>query len=325
MQPNVDIAWQSLVRDGHMRGPLDAPQVSGRLRVQDAKFSGAEIGMLSADVSGDKGSLDVDGTATSVRIPGEHPNLFASAPVVVKAHADLTKPSRPVAFQLSHPLATIRGYADTGSTQHVSADVTIPSLTPFAALEGEDVRGDAKLKFTLAQTSGTLAVTVDSKLRMEGTSLVTRLLGGTSTIGFAAKIHGTDVTDSHLAIEGAGLRTEAKGEFLGRRLNYAATVRFPDLSRFAKTLSGTLALSVNINGPFETASISASGDADMASNCFKRQHIAIGLQATGLPRPESARFQANGDLDGSKIAVSGTHPTAGKGPAAKLNADWKSL
>ena len=326
MQPNADIAWQSLVLDGHMRGPLDAPQVSGRLRVQDAKFSGAEIGMLSADVSGDKGSLDVDGTATSVRIPGEHPNLFASAPVVVKAHADLTKPSRPVAFQLSHPLATISGNADTGSsTQHVSADVTIPQLAPFAALEGEDVRGDAKVKFTLAQTSGTMAITVDSKLRMEGTSLVTRLLGGTSTIGFAAKIHGTDVTDSHLAIEGAGLRTEAKGEFLGRRLNYAATVRFPDLSRFAKTLSGTLVLSVNVNGPFETASISASGDADMASKGFKRQHIAIGLQATGLPRPESARFQANGDLDGSKIALNGTLTADGKGHTAKLNADWKSL
>src|SRR5262249_22607874 len=159
----------------HMRGPLDAPQVSGRLRVQDAKFAGSEIGMLSADVSGDKGSLDVDGTATAVRIPGEHPDLFASAPVRVKAHADLTKPSRPVAFQLSHPLATITGNADTGSTQHVSADVAIPSLTPFAALEGEQVRGDAKLKLTLAQTSGTMAVTVDSKLHMEGASLVTRL------------------------------------------------------------------------------------------------------------------------------------------------------
>jgi len=325
MQPNADIAWQSLVLDGRMRGPLDAPQVSGRLRVQDAKFSGAEIGMLAADVSGDKGSVDVDGTATSLRLPGEHPALFASAPVTVKAHADLTKPSRPVAFQLTHPLATISGNADTAGAQRVSADVTIPQLAPFAALAGENVRGDARLKFTLAQSAGAIAVTGDGKLRMDGASLVTRLLGGNSTIGFAAKIHGTDVTDSRLAIESAGLRTEAKGEFVGRRLNYAAQLRFPDLSRFAKTLNGSLALSVNVNGPFETASISASGDADMASRGFARQHIAIGFQATGLPRPASARFQANGNLDGSKIALTGNLTADGKGQTAKLNADWKSL
>ena len=326
MQPNADIAWQSLVLDGHLRGPLDAPQISGRLRVQAAKFSGAEIGMLAADVSGDKGSVDVDGTATSLRLPGEHPDLFAGAPVTVKAHADLTKPSRPVAFQLSHPLATIVGNADTAGAQRVSADVTIPQLAPFAALASENVRGDARLKFTLAQAAGAMAVTGDGKLRMEGASLVTRLLGGTSTIGFAAKIHGTDVTDSRLAIESAGLRTEAKGEFVGRRLNYAAQVSFLDLSRFAKTLSGSLALSVNVNGPFETAIISASGDADMASRGFARQHIAIGLQATGLPRPASARFHANGDLDGSKIALNGTLTAEGKkGSSAKFNADWKSL
>ena len=325
MKPNADMAWQSLALDGHMRGSLDAPQISGKLRVQDAKFSGAEIGMLSADVSGDKGALDVDGTATSVRIPGEHPDLFAGAPVKIKAHADLKTPSRPVAFSLSHPLATVSGNADTAGAQHVSADVTIPQLAPFAALAGEEVHGDAKLKLTLAETAGTMAVSVDSKLRMEGASLVTRLLGGNASLSFAANIRGSDVTDSHLAIESAGLRTEAKGEFVGRKLNYAAQVRFPDLSRFAKTLSGTLALSVNVDGPPETASISASGDADMASKGFARQHIVIGLHATGLPRPVSARFQANGNLDGSRIALTGNLATDARGRSAKLNADWKSL
>src|SRR5207237_8933488 len=99
----------------------------------------------------------------------------------------------------------------------------------------------------------------------------------------------------------------------------------PQPSRLAKTRNGWLALAVNVNGPFETASGSESGDADMASKGFKRQHIAIGLQATGLPRPKTARVQANGDLDGSKIALNGTLTADGKGHTAKLNADWKSL
>ena len=325
MRPNADTAWQSLALDGHMRGAFDTPHVTGKLRIQDAKFAGMEIGQLSADLSGDQGALDLEGAAAGVRIPGGHPDLFAQAPVLVKAHADLQKATWPVTFSLSHPLAAISGSADSRGTKRVSADVIIPSLTPFAALEGEDVRGDAKLTFTLAETKDATAIALFGRLHMGGTSLVTRLLGGNASLSFAANIQGTDITNSRIALESAGLRAEAKGEFRERRLNYTANIVLPDLSRFAKTLSGTLSVSANVKGQPETAIINATGGADMASRGFGRQHIAIALQATGLPRTSFARFRASGNLDGSGISLNGDLVSGSRGKSAKLSADWKSL
>jgi translocation and assembly module TamB len=325
MQPSVDVAWRSLSLDGHMRGAIDKPRVTGRLQVSDARISGSRVGELVADVSGDRGKLDLSGRATAVQIPGVKPDLIAQSPVGIKAHADLNRPSRPVTFSLSHKLMAITGSADTRGASRLSADVAIPSLAPLAALAGEDVPGSARVNLKLEQTKDSLAVAFQGRLRVEGKSMVARLLGTDATVSLQASLAGTDIRDSRVIVSGAGVQTEASGNFRNQVLNYTARVRFPQLSRLADTLRGDLALSGHIMGPLGSAAITAHGDASIASKGFTPERIGIDVRATGFPRPGTAQVRIAGRLDGSPVSIDGDLTKTGNEQGAKLKADWKSV
>jgi translocation and assembly module TamB len=315
-----DLSWQSLVMDMHWHGAIDAPRVQGAIRIEKPKVMGTEAATISASVKDSRGAVDIDATIAALRIPAAQPDLFAATPVAIRAHADLDAESRPVDFTISHTLMTVAGRANARGKFHVAATAAIPSVAPFAALVGEDVRGTASAKLELSGD----AVQLDSRLDLDGPSLISRLLGRDAALALKMRMNGSDVLDSSLRLEGAAVNLQSRGSFRSQRLDYAATVALSDLSRLSTRLNGSASLSAKVLGPLGTARVTANGDAMMASTGFAQQHIAFSLTADGFPNPATAQVRAGGNLDGAAIALRGDL-SGEKTRTAKVSAQWKSL
>ena len=85
-----------------------------------------------------------------LRIPGSKPDLFQSAPVDLRVDVTLDDPRRPVTFALSHPLVSVQGNAETGGELSGTLVINGPSLAPFAAIAGVDLKGHTTLNARFA-------------------------------------------------------------------------------------------------------------------------------------------------------------------------------
>ena len=315
-----DLSWRALALDAHVHGAFDAPLVQGKAQIGEPRFAGLQAARIDATVADNQGAVDLDGIVTALRLPGDHPDLFAGSPVAVTAHADLKTRDTPVDFTLSHALLRVAGRTNVEGPFILSATGTIPSVAPFAALADEDVRGAAFFTFQIAPG----AVRLDGKLNLDGPSPVARLIGRDGTLSLRTKMNGADITDSQIVLSGAAVNLGGQGSFRAGRLEYVVTARLMDLSRLADTLSGSASFSGGLSGPLGTAHVIVNGTAMMASRGFAQQRIAFDLSADGFPDPAAARIRAQGNLDGAGILVHGDI-TGGANRIAKLTARWKSL
>jgi translocation and assembly module TamB len=325
MRPVTELSWQSLTLDGHLHGAFDTPRVQGKLAISGLVASGVAVKALRASVRGEHGVMDLIGDAVDMRIPGDHPDLFAQAPVDLKAHADLRSASRPVAFALSHRLLSITGYAQTRGHSKLRMDITVPSLAPFAALANEDVQGRITFRLNAEQDGDETHLDADGRIDTRGGSIFARVLGRNARVALGAAIKDLDIIRSRVAIDGAALSFRSNGAFRAGRLNYAFNTRLADLSRFSSALTGNASVSAQIEGPLETATISLTGSASMASRGFERRRMDLSARAVGIPTPSSGQFRLTGSLNNAPVFVRGDLSRGDGGWLASLSADWKSL
>jgi translocation and assembly module TamB len=324
MTPSRDIAWKALSGEAHFHGRFDAPALQANLRVAEGAFFGLTTKQLALNVAGDMGAARLDGSADGVRLPGDHPDLFAAAPVRFQAQADLKAAARPVVFTIAHPLAKLTGTAQTNGGTKVDADLAIPSLAPFAALEKIDMRGTAGVHIAVAQGAKQMTVALDGKMDTQGAAIPARLLGRNATLNLSATLEGADLTQSHVQLRGAAIATDVEGSLRKGVLNYRLKLDLTDLSRLASTLQGTLSLNGTANGAMGSAALSVSGPAVLATKGFARQRVNIDFAAAGLPALRDARLTMDGRLDGAPLLLH----AALKGEKARhadLTARWRSL
>jgi translocation and assembly module TamB len=324
MTPSPDIAWQSLSGEAHFHGRFDTPALQAKLKVADGAFFGLTTKQLALNIDGDMGSARLEGSADAVRLPGDHPELFAHSPVRFQAQADLRAAVRPVTFTIAHALAGLTGSAQTRGTTKLDADLTIPSLTPFAALEKVDMRGTASVHIAVAQAAKQMTIALDGKMDAQGAAIPAKLLGRNATLILSATLEGTDLTQSRVQLRGAAIASDVEGSLRKGVLNYRLKLDLTDLSRLASTLQGTLSLNGSANGAMGSAALSVSGPAVLATKGFARQRVNIDLQATGLPALRDARLTMEGRLDGAPLLLHATLK-GDKTRQADLNARWKSL
>jgi translocation and assembly module TamB len=327
MRPSADLSWQSLAVEGHFHGRFDAPLVNAKLRLADVAANGIRMASLSADIAGRNGTAELTGEADGVRIPGGDPALFARAPFTLKANADFGAAGRPVTFAVSHPLGSITGSVRTAGPGALAAVVTVPSLTPFAALSGTDVGGSARIDVHARQDDGITTLALNADLKAEGKTLVARMLGPHATLTLRANLAGSDIASSSVTLRGAGITSDLTGSFRGQSLNYTVALTLPDAARLANTLDGNMVLTGYVRGPLDTARAQLSGGGSLASKGFARQRIGLSLQTVGLLNPSSAHIRVNGNFDEAPLSIDGELIASGDADTrrAKLSADWKSL
>src|SRR4029077_19013139 len=109
-------------------------------------------------------------------------------------------------------------------------------------------------------------------------------------------------------------------------LDIGGTVALADLSLFVPSLKGTARIEGRAVGPLQSARLTAKATGDVATEGFARQQVTLVIDATGLPKPSSGNFRAEGGFDGSPVALNGTF--GWEKDDLKLIVDrgeWKSL
>src|SRR6185295_328171 len=141
------------------------------------------------------------------------------------------------------------------------------------------------------------------------------------TLDMDAVLEGADLTASRIQVKGAAIASEVSGSLRKGVFNYRLGLNVSDLSQLTPRLQGTLTLRGNVNGPLGKESLSASGNALLATTGFVRQRINITLQADGLSALQNAKLNMEGRLDDAPLMVQATWRNRHAGLAAR----WRSL
>jgi len=319
-----DIAWQALGGEAHLHGGFTAPAISAHLVLTDGMLGGQSARSIVLDVEGDRGTARLTGQIDGIALPDGYGALLGKTPIIVTAQADLKALTLPVKFTIRHGLAQLHGTAQLRGSTQVAADLAVPSLAPFAALEKTDLQGSASFHVALSQNRSKTQIALSGRMAARGTALLARMLGSKARLAMNATLDGSDLTQSQVQMEGAGFAAEAQGSFRKGDLRYHLALNLPDVSRLAPALNGTLALTGDLRGPLGKAAFTADGSAVMATRGFARQRIAITLAADDLPALRGARLALEGQLDKAPVALHATL-TGDKEKRVALDAKWRSL
>ncbi|CAK0762288.1 translocation and assembly module TamB [Gammaproteobacteria bacterium] len=132
MRPRADLAWQGVALKGQLKGAFKTPEALIHLVLEGLEASGARLDRLTADITGNRGALDLHAILTGTRLPGAQPDLLRAAPVDITAHALLDPPDQSLAFKLIHPVLTLTGTTRTGGDLGITFQARIPELAVLA-------------------------------------------------------------------------------------------------------------------------------------------------------------------------------------------------
>jgi translocation and assembly module TamB len=317
------IGWESLAGEVHLHGELRRPRIAAQLRLAGGRFDGVSARNVALDIEGEAGSARLRGTVDGLMLPGDHPAIFAASPWTIEADADLQAATRPLRFRLRHPLARLDGEARTRGGFGAEADLAVPALAPFAALENVQMAGRAQLHVTLRQAGARLTLAANGQLDANGAALPARLLGRDARLTLTAQLEGADIPSSQVSLAGAGVQADINGVLRKGEMDYRLALRLTNLSLLAKELQGGLSLAGTVRGAMGKAVLAAQGSATLATTGFERRRVTIRLRADGLPALAAGSLNIGGTFNDAPLSARAT--LAGAARRARLEARWKSL
>jgi translocation and assembly module TamB len=327
MEPRPGMSWSGMVFEGHVLGPFSKPEVTGHLAINDLRAQGMSAASLSGDVSGHAGALVVNAMATRVVLPGPQPTFLTSAPVQLQIQARLDGKAPVATFVVQHPLLSLKG--DTALGGHVvgNATLTIARLAPFAAMSGVDLDGGATITTHVDSANGATHTRLDAAVSGRGNTLAARALGPNAQMSVAASISGDTVTLDSATVKSAALNFSAHGTETSKQYGFIWTAAFPDLSRFAPSLAGDIALRGSLNGKPDDFAVAIDASGTAATKGFPRGPVEASLKAMGLPKQTHGELNVSGRLDSAPLKLSAGFDAKVKSPLHIVlrNADWRSV
>jgi translocation and assembly module TamB len=335
VSPRPDLRWQRVALEGRWRGAFTDPDAEGHLEVEKLLLpGGTQIAALHADLAAGSGVVRLKGLIDGLRIPGPAPSLLEKDPLKVDAAWRVKEATRPLSVTAAHRLFSLEARAVTAGDQSASVDLKLPNVTPFAALGGQDVRGDAAIKAEIRPRGSGLALDIDAGAGIfGGTAAWIGIVGNRLALKASGAFSDDALSIDRLQLGGRAFALSASGSATRgpaagpiKDMKARWELRVGDLSIVRSELSGTLQASGTLSGT--PAALAA--DADLKSTLSIRGSppgtVSATLQARGLPSAPSATVRAQGTVDGSPLELEavlgrGAH----KGLKADIRrADWKS-
>jgi translocation and assembly module TamB len=349
VSPRPDLRWQRIALNGHWHGSFAEPTADGHLEVDQLQLPGSvQIAALRADLTASGGTLGAAGAVNGLRMPGAGGSLLGKDPLKIEASMRLNEATRPLVIEATHRLFSLKAQAVTAGEQRVAFDLRLPSVTPFAALAGQDVRGDATIKGQIERRGSGAALTVDANAGITGGAAAwIGLVENRLALQFSAALDDHAVTVDRLRLSGPAwtLSASASAARPDPEAGAANSTQAPagidayvkdvkarwdlsvsDLSIIAPQLTGTLQASGGLAGTPR----SLAGDANLKSVLSIRGSppgtVTAELQARGLPSSPSASVQLKGMVDGSPLDLAASLARGNRNGlrATVQRGEWKS-
>ncbi|HEY4125900.1 MAG TPA: hypothetical protein VGM36_14865, partial [Rhizomicrobium sp.] len=328
MTPGPGISWDTLAMEGHLRGSFTKPDIDAHLTVSQLKADGAIAQAVKGDIEGHGGSAQISAEIAGLKIEGLPDDFFENAPIALRANAVFDAPTKPVDFELSHPLVTLRGHATLGDAVKANAAIHLRSLAPFAALAGIELQGSMAANAALDMEGGKTAATLDGTLDVTGgDAMVAGLIGRNAKFGFAGALAKNDIVVDRASLDGTGVNLAANGGVRAGVLGIDWTAKLRDLSRLAKTLSGDMALRGHVKGPQDNFETTVAGEGQLAGGKFAKGPVRIAARIGGLPNAPAGKISADGRINGGALQFLADleHRADGSLSIKIGKGDWKSL
>ncbi len=330
MSPRADIAWRRVALDGRWLGTVSAPSADGRLEIDGLQLAGStQIAKANAQLTASKGAVSLRGVIEGLRIPGPQPQLFAKDPVSIDASMRLDQAARPLVLTAAHRLFSLRAQAVTAGQQSAALDLRLPSLSPFAALAGQQMQGDATIKGLLVRRQSDVSLKMDASVGLSGDEPAWAApLGERVALQLSGALSGEAVSVDRLRLDAHALRLSLSGSATrpGGNIQARWELSIADLNRVAPELKGTLQAAGRLSG----TAASLAADANLTSTLSIRDSpsgtVSAELHARGLPSALNGTVQASGNVDGAplELSVALAHDPRGGVRATIHHADWKS-
>ena len=327
MRLRPDLSWQAISLDAKIHGPFTQPIADGKLRIDGLNAASTAVSSIAMSVQGDSGEVRLTGELAGLRLPGPHPNLLESAPLLFQANIRLDAPQRPVVFKLKHPLIIAEGKADTAGVLRSELVLNLPDMKPFAVLGGLDVQGKTTLNLRVENQAESTRLDVDGTLGLSGGDpMLVNLLGGAAKIGVSASLHGEDIALSRLLLDGKALAASADGKLAKQIANFNWKLSLKDFASVIAGRSGKISAQGQIIGPMEKFAMTADMNGDFSTKGFPRGPIAANIRLEGLPLAPSGQLTAKSVLEGSPLefVLAAKAPADGSIELLLDRADWKS-
>jgi translocation and assembly module TamB len=327
MTPRPDVAWQSVSLNAHVQGPFMRPNATGQVHIAGLRAFGAGLADLTANLAGNAGQVHLHASIDGLILPGQDPALFAGAPVVLDATAQLDAPDRPVTFTLHHPLIDAHGTARTAGALQADVSLTLPRLEPVAKLGGTNLQGQTTLDLQVSQHAGTTDITLNGTLAVTGGQAQAQaLLGDAAHIDLAASLTGHNATLRHLRVSGRRVDATAHGGLIDNVANLDWTLHVVDLSAVEPRLSGQLDARGTVSGPETDLTATADLTGEIGTQGIRSGPLNVKLRAAGLPNAAHGTLTAEGALLGAPVDVALEVQRQNGGLRIAIQrAAWKSL
>jgi translocation and assembly module TamB len=327
MTPRPDVTWQSVALDAHVQGPFTAPDVTGHVELAGLLAFGTGVASLNADAAGNAGQVRLQAAIGGLTLPGQDPSLFAGAPVLIDATAQLAAAGRPIEFSLRHPLINAHGTARTAGPLQADVSLNLPQLGPVAKLGGPNLEGQSTLHLHVAQQAATTAIALNGTLGVTGgLPQAAALLGSAAHIDLAATLTGHDAVLQRLQVTGQRVAVAAHGGLVNNVADLHWTIHLADLAAVAPMLLGQLDAQGQVSGPETdlTASVDLSGH--VSAPGLPSGPISVKVRAAGLPYTPRGTLMADGALLGAPVNLAlAVRQQNGGFHIALERAGWKSL
>ncbi len=326
------LSWKSIDGQGRWHGTVQTPAADGHLLIKQLQIpGGTQLADLNANLTATGGSLKARAVLSGLVIPGPQPKLFEDAPLTLDAAAKLNDPKRPVALTATHRLFTLQAHAVTAGDPSAQLELRLPDIAPFAALGGQNVKGDATIKARISHDTKATRITADANANINaGAAAWAGLVSGTNTrLQLAGALSDDTITIDKLQLTGRALSLSANGSVARNAtqdLSARLEVGLSDLAQLSPGLAGTLKMSGKINGPSDSLSTVADLTSTLSVHGSPQGTISASVRADGLPKAPRGTIEAHGDLDGAPLELNvALERTNGDALHAVIrHADWKS-
>jgi translocation and assembly module TamB len=327
MAPRPDFSWGGISLRAHLQGPFTTPEISAHATLQDLKGGGASIANLTADASGNRGTLDAHTVFAGLIIPGAKPDLFAGAPLDVTLHADLDKPGIPLRFALKHPLISADGTANAGDAISATIHTTVPDLAPLAALGHADLHGRTEATASFATRGESTDLKLDGTADFTGGQAPVPALLGHTTYGVTASLEGDNITISRAVVDGGQAHASVTGNDTNAGLDLAYTFSLTNLAAVAPQARGALRAFGKVQGPQTGLAVTADLNGYIGTAAIRKGPLSVSISAQNLPSSPSGTVNLHGSFAGAPITLDAALGRQADGSlhAVLKRAAWKSL
>ena len=327
MTPRQDLSWKQISMQAHVHGPFQSPDATGQVRIDELKAGATQLRSVSADVQGNRGRVGMHAVLDRLRIPGPNPDLFQSAPVDLRADIKLDDPKRPLTFAALHRLVSIQGTANTAGRLTGLLTLDIPSLAPFAAIAGVDLKGHTTFNANIAVDDQTTTVDLSGIVGVTGgAGPVPALIGDGAKLAVSARAHAEDITIERAQLDGTALRVSADGSVKRGVVDLSWKLALANLTPVASSLSGRMEAQGRVQGAQDNMTLVADATGDVGTEGLPHGPITVSARLQGLPHAPVGRIDLRGNIDGSPLELATNFRRSADGSllATIERADWKS-